>query len=174
MNDDHVMVDLETTHTVATAGILSIGAGVFKGPAAGKTFYTAVDYQSCKDLGLTESASTIAWWQRQSKEARQVFNDPSAVPIQEALRQFSNFIYTLSEPKVWGNGANFDNAILENAYSLCGREAPWKFYNNRCYRTAMAGLRFDDSNRTGAHHHALHDALTQAERLLKHRPELIR
>ena len=33
---------------------------------------------------------------------------------------------------LWGNGSDFDNAILANAYRAIGQQQPWKFWNNRC------------------------------------------
>ncbi len=62
---------------------------------------------------------------------------------------------------MWGNGADFDNAILAHCYSRLGRPAPWKFWNSRCYRTlkSFSPVR---GKRIGVHHHALDDAKTQA------------
>lgn len=173
MNTDHVMVDLETADKTPTSAIVAIGAVVFQGPSAGVGFYQAVDLHSSKALGLTESAETMAWWAGQSEQARSVFTDPNRKPIIPALVDFATFMLALSDPKLWGNGSDFDNAILQVAYRL-GRfpGVPWDFWNNRCYRTAMAGVRAH--GRTGVHHNALDDASTQASRLLKYRPEMVR
>lgn len=169
---DHVMVDLETADNVPTAAVVSIGAVVFKGPSAGAQYYTAVDLPSSLALGLSTSDGTMGWWARQPPEAQAVFTDSARIPILLALQEFGAFIRGLSDPKVWGNGASFDNAILSNAYRRAGLELPWEFWNDRCYRTVMAGVR-DRPSRVGVYHNALDDARTQAAHLLKHRPELI-
>ena len=169
---DHVMVDLETADNVATSAIVSIGALVFRGPSDGVCFYCAVDLTSSKALGLTESQDTMAWWARQAPEAQAVFTDPDRKPILVALAEFYGFVQDLQDPKIWGNGADFDNAILQTAYRLAGLHAPWTFWNNRCYRTAMAGVR-TPKDRTGTYHNALDDAKTQADRLLQYRPGFI-
>ena len=167
MRNDHIMVDLETADNVPTAAVVAIGAVVFAGPNRGVTFYAAVDLQSCLSAGLTMSAGTMDWWGRQSAEARAVFDDPQRLGILEALQAFHRFVSPLSEPKVWGNGASFDNAILSNAYRACGVPLPWKFWNDRCYRTAAARIP-QKRRQQGTHHNALDDAISQADHLLEH------
>jgi len=175
MSDDHVMLDLETADKLPTSAVLSIGAVVFKGPHAQTPFYQAVALESSLSLGLTKSESTMAWWAKQAADARAVFTDPSRMHILDALKRLHEFISKLENPKVWGNGSDFDNAILSVAYALAGYDGtPWRYKNNRCYRTAMAGVDIDYSNSVGVHHNALDDAITQADRLLQHRPESIR
>lgn len=159
----HIMLDLETVDTRPTAAILSIGAVYFdENGAMHRRYYQAVDVDSCTALGLTSSPSTLEWWGRQNEAARQVFTDPSKVYLIPALFAFAEFV----EPgaKVWGNGAAFDNAILANAYAAAGLALPWKFYNDRCYRTVSA---FNPVERVqkGTHHNALDDAISQADHL---------
>lgn len=68
---------------------------------------------------------------------------------------------------LWGNGSDFDNVILASAYRSCNLEVPWKFWNNRCYRTVKA-LRPDIKiHRSGTYHNALDDAVSQAEHLMR-------
>lgn len=163
MNAPHVMIDLETVDNTPTSAILSIGAIVFHGEGIGREFYATVDVESCKALGLTESAETLAWWARQSEKARQVFTDPDRKPLLFALQELARFIDT--DSRVWGNGASFDNAILSNAYTACGLPLPWKFWNDRCYRTVSV-LAPTRRVQSGTHHNALDDAKSQAEHLL--------
>lgn len=172
MKYDHVMLDLETGDNVASAAIAAIGAVAFAGPSAGAYFYTAVDLDSSAALGLTTSVDTMAWWSRQSPEAQAVFCDPQRRHVADALREFAAFMQGLSTPRVWGNGASFDNAIMSYAYRQAGLALPWKFWNDRCYRTAMAGV-IEKPVRTGTYHNALDDARTQATHLLAHRPEAL-
>jgi hypothetical protein len=67
--------------------------------------------------------------------------------------------------RLWGNGASFDNAILAHAYARCGATPPWKFWNDRCYRT-VAALTATPRQQGGTHHNALDDARSQAEHLI--------
>lgn len=172
MKGDDIMVDLETYDTRPSAAILSIGACRVDWEREEITdrFYRIVELQSCLDAGLTESESTKAWWNRQGAEARRVFTDPS-VPLFQALSDFATYlkIFGLRDVRVWGNGSDFDNVILANAYDAMGLDAPWRFYNNRCFRTV--NKTFSDivkkPDRQGTHHNALDDAVFQAETLLQ-------
>lgn len=158
MSAAHVMVDLETLDTRPTAAIISIGAVIFDGFAAGREFYVAVDMQSSLEAGLTSNPRTLAWWGDQSAEARAVFTDPNRMPL-----AFASFLPP--DCCVWGNGASFDNAILQNAYAAAGMDLPWKFWNDRCYRT-VAACAPTRRVQSGTHHNALDDAKSQAEHLL--------
>lgn len=166
-----IMVDLETVNNKPTSGILSIGACRVNWDAdlADTPFYMAVQVQTSLDLGLTQSADTMAWWAKQSEEARAVFTDPNAVSVQDALTCFAMYLKSFGKVRLWGNGSDFDNAILINAYDRMGVDAPWDFWNNRCFRTVKSvhGDRLPKMARRGTHHNALHDAIHQAELLLK-------
>lgn len=154
---DHVMIDLETVDNVPTAAIVSIGA---------------VDYNTGLALGLTSSQGALDWWAKQSAKARSVFQDPDMVTIHGALNAFGRFMYRMNDPRVWGNGASFDNAILQVAYRLAGTPLPWQFWNDRGYRTAAARIPQKRWN-SGTLHNALDDAKSQAAHLLKYAPEAI-
>ncbi len=165
-----VMLDIETLDTAPTSSILSIGACVFNDLAVtDERFYIVVDRKSCRHLGLTESQSTIEWWERQGEKAQRVFSDNNT-SILEALSEFSKWLGSLGEIwsiKMWGNGPDFDNVILANAYTRAGIDLPWRFYNNRCHRTAKAmfdvpGVTYS-LPRAGVHHNALDDAVYQAQ-----------
>lgn len=170
---DHIMIDLETVDTAPTAAILSIGAYCFAGPMELARFYQTVDLQSCLGWGLTTSESTLRWWEKQDVEARAVFTDLSKVMLTEALHQFAAFLSGMTEPRIWGNGAAFDNAILANAYAKTGIKQPWRYSHDRCYRTAVAGST-EKRLQHGTHHNALDDAISQARHLLDVAPEWVR
>ena len=169
---NHIMVDLETLDIRPTAIILSIGACLVNWDKGEPTdpFYRVVEVASCQEVGLTESASTRKWWDGQSEEARKVFTDPG-VPLVRALSDFATYVrmFGSSTVKVWGCGSDFDNVILINAYGALGSQAPWRFYNNRCYRT-MRDSHSDKlaiPDREGTYHNALDDAMHQARILLQ-------
>lgn len=170
MGDDFLdtMVDLETLGNGSNSVIIAIGAVKFNERGLGDEFYAVVDAQSCVDAGMQINASTVMWWMQQSDEARAAFKR-TGVPIGSALMSFSSFIEdggNASHMRVWGNGAAFDNAILANAYSKCKQPAPWKFRNDRCYRTMKARYQDFDIPRVGAHHNALDDAKSQAQHMV--------
>ena len=85
-----------------------------------------------------------------------------------ALTEFTQWVSGIEAIKgVWGNGANFDNVILRNAYRNNQMLEPWNFRQDRCYRTINA--EFGQNITTpdiGVKHNALDDAIYQASRLI--------
>jgi len=166
MPENHIMVDLETMNSTPDSAITSIGAVKFnldKGLIT-DDFYVRVKLQSCLDVGLTIGADTIQWWLKQSEEARMEIAKPGDYRIEEALEQLKKWMGDY--PVVWGNGAAFDNVILKNAYKAVGEEAPWPYWNDRCFRTLKALLPKIKFERKGAHI-AVEDARYQAIYLMK-------
>ena len=164
----HVMLDLETMGNGANSAIIAIGAVAFDDMGINSRFYEQVSLASCVSIGLECDASTIMWWMRQSDEARSSFRDnDKADHIRGVLARFAKWFVDVGGVEVWGNGAAFDNAILSNAYRKSGAVQPWKFWNDKCYRT-IKGLHPDVSlERVGTHHNALDDAESQAKHLCK-------
>lgn len=165
----HIMIDLETMGTRPDAPIIAIGAVKFTAMGVtDQTFYTNVDLASAvKDGGAVIDPDTLMWWMQQSDEARQVLLS-GASPLRVALHDFTRWVKDTDEPKgVWGNGASFDNVILSETYKRVGMEPPWKFWNDRCYRTVKNMFPACKMERIGTHHNALDDAESQAEHLLR-------
>ncbi|MEQ5184100.1 3'-5' exonuclease [Providencia alcalifaciens] len=172
MKFKHLMVDLETMSNKGNAAIVSIGAVAFE-PSTGEigpTFYQVVDLKSCERAGLHINADTVLWWMKQSSEARAaIIADGDELPIALiSLGVFSLEVLT-DDVQVWGNGVDFDNVILRNAYDAVGLDPFWKHWNNRCVRTIVelgrnAGI---DPKKTlqfeGEQHNALADAIHQAK-----------
>lgn len=167
MNYKYCMLDLETLGTRPGDTILSIGAVLFS-PEAGITseFYVTINQESSKAAGLRAQRSTIEWWQKQSPEA-QAAAFKGELSLESALKQFSMWLNATDNTLVYGNGANFDNALLAAAYRAAKIEVPWKFWNDRCYRTIAAMFMKSRVERVGTYHHALDDARTQALRLVQ-------
>lgn len=162
-----VMLDLETFDTKPSAAIVSIGAVRFdvnEPGVLGETLYVNVDLDSNLELGRTVSAATIEWWLDQSSEARQRLVELPVLELPEALSRLSQFIR--AGDRVWGNGAGFDNVIVADAYRSCKLAQPWQFWSDMCYRTLKTV--FSDVPKpefNGVKHHALHDAMYQAQHL---------
>jgi len=166
---EDVMVDLETLGTNAGCVILSIGAVAFDRVTGelGEPYYAIIDIQSCLDFNLEIDADTQKWWSQQSPEARKILDDvnyhPERLSLADALIAFNKFLSEFENVKVWGNGADFDNPILQYAYKVTGVKQGWKFWNGRCFRTIKdlyAGVPAPE--RQGTHHNALDDAVYQA------------
>lgn len=170
---EDVMVDLETLGTRPGSVILSIGA-VFFHPVGGlgPEFYAVIDVASSCVAGLVGDASTIKWWSEQSEAAREVYSQAFngyGVDLSVVLTQFGAWLdeHGTGEKavKVWGNGAAFDNAILAEAYKRASVRLPWRFFNDRCFRTLKnlavvnPGL---EPKFEGVRHNALADAKHQA------------
>lgn len=160
-----IMADLETWGTEPGSAIAAIGACVVGEPDL--TFYTTITLQSCLDAGLRVSGSTVEWWLRQAPEAQAALL-VDQVDLESALYQFSAWYHDRQlgrGARLWGNGANFDPVLLESAYRAVGQAIPWKFYEVACYRTMKGLVSFKAPKPTVAHH-ALYDALAQAEHLV--------
>lgn len=160
-----LMIDLETLDTVATSVIVSIGAQPFhleRGELLPGGFYAVCDVNL--QPNRTTSDSTLEWWSKQSAEARAVFDDPEQLPLEEALKRLTAFIGT-HQPRVWSNGANFDQPILAHAYSQLGMREPWPFWGSRCLRTyrGLPGADKAEVPQNALEHNALADATHHAQ-----------
>lgn len=180
MND--IMLDLETFSTDGNAIVLSVGMVRF----SSKEGITDPFYMEFTDLIDTQerkggiiSPSTARWWMEQSPVARNVFATQPIDPkiarpqkIQDALSEIMWYIVKNPKTRIWGNGSDFDNVILANLFKRHGRQVPWSFSNNRCYRTlknlhANLAMPKVGCHRIGEHHNALDDARTQAVHALE-------
>lgn len=170
-----VMVDLETKGKKPGCMILSIGA-VFFDPESGMLgdqYYQVVGPTGQKKRGLHEDAETMAWWAKQPEGARQVLteHEASEVTLEDGLRGFTKLLESadggLKSVKVWGNGSDFDNAILAVAYMAHQQDIPWNFWNNRCFRTLKSLAPQIKMEKNLLAHNALNDAVMQAEHAAK-------
>ena len=169
MND--VMLDLETMGTSNDAAIVAIGAvefDVVAGPI-GEVFYRTIDLSSAVAEGGVIDAATVMWWLRQSDAAREaLYGRGDTLHIRQGLHEFAAWMSARGKDvKVWGNGAAFDNVILAQAYRRMGLPVPWQHWDDRCYRTVRALYPDIQMQRTGVHHNAGDDAVSQAQHLLQ-------
>ncbi|EMB3265315.1 MAG: 3'-5' exoribonuclease [Klebsiella michiganensis] len=171
----HVMVDLETMGKKHNAPIVAIGAVVFD-PATGsigESFYKVVCLESSVNWGAVIDPSTVIWWLKQSSEARSASVNDDAIPLQDALLQFREFVSDnvaggSKKAQVWGNGASFDYSILRSSYDCIAEDYPWEYWNDRDVRTMVElgqAISFDPKTTIpfeGSRHNALADAIHQA------------
>lgn len=171
----NVMLDLETLGTRPGCAILSIGAVTFgkQGVSLLDRFESHIYRGSCLDAGLVEDAATLAWWNKQvdSRIVSTCADASRSAPLGDVLCQFAAWLTEVCSNKkdlrVWGNGADFDLPILSEAYRHCGMNVPWPAYSGRCYRTLKNLIPNITLVRTGQHHDALSDAVSQAEHAVR-------
>jgi hypothetical protein len=174
-----ISIDLETFGTKATSVISNIGAVVFgRDGTLLDAFESPLNIQDQLHHGRDVSESTLKWWFKQTDEARAkiydtpVFADGHNVVI---LNAFSDFCRNARDMdgtlNLWGNGSDFDNAMLGNLFDMYKIDRPWAHYENRCYRTikALANNKYFAANgrdyawmKPSLAHDALSDAKSQA------------
>jgi DNA polymerase elongation subunit (family B) len=164
----HVMIDIETLSTNSNATILSIAAVKFNfNNEETQEFSINVNPASCKQYNLHIDPVTVEWWSEQPKDVQESFSkDP--VHLTDALTQLNNFIGEYDKNmSFWANGVAFDFAILEWAYKTTKIPCNWRYFQIRDARTvyAVSGLDFKKYARTGSHHNAIDDCLTQIKAL---------
>lgn len=157
-----VMLDLETWGRGPGCQIRSIGAVIFTKQGLGQEFYANVQCDGFPSL--TRDASTEAWWAKQPSEAQAVLLTDQK-DLEPTLAEFRNWWKINKGSKVWCNGATFDAPILEACFRAITQDAPWAWWNVRCYRTLkeLAKIRqLTEHPFEGTPHNALHDARHQA------------
>lgn len=153
--------------------VLSIGAVTFDPTTGelGEEFYVVINTDSCLVAGLHIDAGTVDWWAKQSEEARQVLDEAAngGEKLEDAMSMFTDYLdrQGLKNVRIWGNGADFDNAILSACYKAVGGATPWVPWNNRCYRTLKNLIKGPRLKREGTYHNALDDAKTQANHAIQ-------
>lgn len=161
-----IMVDIETLATTPNAVILTIGAIKFSrnGPLLPldklDTFYERIDIKSCQKHGLVIDDDTLKWWNTQDC-AFETLHNPDRIKLKKALKKFTEWIDKCEI--IWAKSPDFDCVILKNAFTVCGLQTPWKFWNTRCCRTVMdiATVKDSDITRNNNAHHALYDCYHQ-------------
>jgi hypothetical protein len=167
---NHIMLDLETMSTDPNAAIVSIGAVAidFENNRLGEEFYRRISLESAMQSGGIVDASTVIWWLQQSEPARREIYSATA-DIRRACEAFTQYVSEIGDPaqmRIWGDGAAFDNVLLSCTYKRIGLERPWKFWNDRCYRTIKNTYKDIKAADFGTAHNALDDAKAQALHLL--------
>ena len=168
-----VAIDLETLGTSPDSVILSIGAvAVCTETGQIVKFYgaCAIDSQQHRTI----SKSTLNWWESQSADARKALDfakSDDCPSLQDSLSRLTEWLGDLGKTHdvyVYGNGSDFDIAMLNHAYKQISDFVPWNFRRSRDMRTLYdITLRFGldikgNAKRVGTHHNALDDAEFQA------------
>lgn len=163
------VVDEESLSTEPNAALYSIGATMIDDLEIVDRFYVNIDPQSCLDVGLHQSQSTMDWWAKQGEAAQNVLLH-DRVPIQQALQMWSDWIakHGGKSVKLMDNGPCADNMWLNSAYKACGMQNPVPFWNDIDHRTLnwiggkWLGVTKEDIDFKGVKHHAGDDAEHEA------------
>lgn len=164
-NPEKIMLDIETLGTRPGDAIIALGAVKFDvDQGIYSTFYRTISQESCKEAGLRAQKSTLEFWAKQDDAVRkEAFK--GECQLKSVLEEFTVWIHP--DALVYGNGANFDNVLLSVAYRAVGLDQPWKFWNDRCFRTIKNMHIRTRIERTTPQHHALEDAKHQAVMLIQ-------
>lgn len=166
-----LMIDIETTATSPTAGILSIGAVTFDhtpdeiAEHRDRSFYYCILPSSVIGHPSFEvSESTMVWWNKEENAEAKKEAFSGIYPIHDIIGDFALFVGSLPVGiEIWCKG-KFDTFILEHAFKAFGIKCPWEYWQVRDFRTfsklegAPTAAPF-----TGLAHCALEDAINQAE-----------
>ena len=165
----NIMLDLETLATTSNAVIWCLGAVRFDSNGLHDEIRIDIDPDSCEGFGLVKCPETVEWWATQSPEARAGMERPGmSLPV--ALEHFTRWVNaqgSSDETLVWGKGACFDCVIATNAYRAIGAVEPWRYYNQRCYRTIAKICPEVPFHPPKTPHDPLEDAVAQAEHLIE-------
>lgn len=173
------VVDIETLGNGTDAVIGSIGVVIVDVAQLQVVdeFYCRVDLAQ----GRQRDDDTMAFWERQKAESpaawEEMFGNAGRLFLVDALNALSNFLGrhfdTVAAVELMGNGSEFDNVLLADAYRQWGVELPWWFRGNQSLRTVVwMGRQLLDIDPKyqlpfeGIRHHALHDARHEAAYLI--------
>lgn len=175
----NIMMDIETTGVRPGCRVLSIGLVEFDEKG---TIDSLLVHPKLSDQVGVDDGNTMGWWDTQSAEAKSVFADNHILgeSVEYVYKRIRTFIDDLVDARkslsqglekvdvcIWGNGATFDNSIVQHMFYAKGLPIPWNTFGDRCYRTAINMLGRPSLQRSGVHHNALDDAMYQANCLIK-------
>ena len=175
----NIMMDIETTGVRPGCRVLSIGLVEFDEKG---TIDSLLVHPKLSDQVGVDDGKTMGWWDTQSAEAKSVFADNHILgeSVEYVYKRIKTFIDDLVDARktlsqglekvdvcIWGNGATFDNSIVQHMFYAKGLPIPWNTFGDRCYRTAINMLGRPSLQRSGVHHNALDDAMYQADCLIK-------
>ena len=144
-----IVLDLETLALSEDAAILQIGCALpqFSANKLLKRanhiipfFEATIAYEQAINSEFSKDPDTLDWWEKQSVEARKsVFSgQDSYIDAFEKLRDWMLSIKAAGfEIRLWGNGPEFDNRILDYALNCFNIRDLWNFRNNHSMRTAQ-------------------------------------
>ena len=92
-------------------------------------------FQDQINMGRTIAESTLRWWFKPDLAQARSYLVDDPIPTHEALAGFDSFIFRHGIQYSWGNGSDFDNALMSSLYQTFDRDSPIIYKNRRCTRT---------------------------------------
>lgn len=138
-SDIHISLDIETVSVHTDAAIIQLAASTSISGVR-RVFEEKISLASNEQQGRVIDKETMEWWDKQDQRLRRrVFS--GNMHLHEVLQLFTEWCSTiaggdLNRVHLWGNGCDFDNAILKNAYETF-TEYPFNFRQHQHLRTLM-------------------------------------
>lgn len=177
MENKHVrvMVDIEAFGHAPHGVIASIGVAVFNEVEVISTAYTPLPLRPQIALGRTVDIDTALFWAQQPAEASVDFRlDANDLrwSLHDYVRFFIEYIEHLDQPAStwWALPPSYDLYMLRSLLSMTHPTTKlFSYSEERDARTIRAYFpeAFDEDHRNGLRHHALHDAVFQAESIIR-------
>lgn len=171
-----MMIDIETSGTKPGCRVLTLGAFGFDRDGNQVEFYRRFDATKLREEGFTDDLSTVEWWcSKCSKEAYVEAFGGTDNP-KEGIADFKQWCYRNFAMgnddgfEAWCCGLDFDFPILGFFFEHYGYHFPWKFYDQRDYRTIkkeFPDIVAAEGNRMS--HNALEDAKAQMRGLREYK-----
>lgn len=160
-----IMIDIETLGESSRSVITALAAVAFDIDTGetGAVFHYNIDIQSCLYAGLQVTGGTLKWWISQSPEARDAIVSGKSEELTVVLKEFTGFVQSFPDAKLWGNGSRFDLGILADAYRAVNLDVPWIHSIERDVRT-LVSLHPDIKKNTpflGVRHNPIDDCFHQ-------------
>jgi hypothetical protein len=171
-----MMIDIETSGTKPGCRVLTLGAFGFDRDGNQVEFYRRFDATKLREEGFTDDLSTVEWWcSKCSKEAYvEAFggtDNPKDGIADFKQWSYRNFAMGKNDGfEAWCCGLDFDFPILGFFFEHYGYHFPWKFYDQRDYRTIKK--EFPDivaAEGNMMSHNALEDAKAQMRGLREYK-----
>lgn len=178
-----ITLDIETEGTGHDAVIATIGA-VITDIVTGQElsdFYIRCKTEEQIYIGRKVTKGTQEWWASQREHNQEAFDEAfcpyfKRYELKTALEQLALWIrQTFPEkvrPAVFGNGPEFDNSIIDHAFTQFEMKTPWDHGCNQSVRTMVwmgrVILGIDPKGQfefEGIQHHALDDARHEAKQI---------
>lgn len=168
-----LMIDIETSGQNPGCRVMTLGAYGFNTSGKPCEFYRRFDSVKLHEAGFTDDVATMEWWTKKPKETfTETFggnDDPK-----EGIADFKHFCYENFDMannhgfKVWCCGLDFDFPILKEFFRRYGYYFPWKFWDQRDYRTLrneFPEIRLRENNQDA--HISIEDARSQMNGLVE-------
>ena len=173
------VLDIETCDTVSTAIVPAIGITVIdtKNPrpvllehanSENSLFVRLNAFDQEQRFERTQSEDTMAWWRKQSDEAREfVFSNQNNCSVEQAMRKLVDFMNKHKPQRIYTRGPHFDYVVLCSLFADYPEfEKAFSHWNVRDCRTIVEFHTNSSKVKTEhdgfIYHHPTHDAVRDA------------